>query len=358
MYLVVQTSKHDAGQLPDLAKVISKFGPYRGHKLIVAHGEGIEQQAAEFRKELENQFDEAVTELTLLQVTGWPLAPNRQARMIFELMQAKYNDQHWLLMEPDLIPVRQLWLQDIDSEYRKAGKLYMGAVVPTRIVKRLPDGQIERSTSGTHLVGAGAVFPPHAFARSVLMPNVDRQMPWSHLPLEPWDTRCRDEFSRSLHGTHLVAHHWGTVNYRRTGDQLVCDNDPKNPEGTDHSGVVSPSAAVVHGCKDGTLARLVLGGYQATETAPPPIPHHTEAAIESLANAELPKPVPADFTTYKIRKAILANDGANCSKIAEVTGLDEEKIKEFVRRPDSGLRLGPRGRIVIIVKSEFEKSVA
>jgi hypothetical protein len=69
-----------------------------------------------------------------------------------------------------------------------------------------------------------------------------------------------------LHATKFIHHHGRTHNYRREGDMIVCD-DKDMPDGISYNGPIPPEAVVVHGCKDGSLSRLLVS---PTPEANPP----------------------------------------------------------------------------------------
>lgn len=359
MNLVIPTSRFDTKLLPDLAKVIKKFGPYKGHNLIVVPTETAVQEANDFCASLASLFDSAVVEPVTLNVEGWPIAPNRMWREIAKLIQAKYADRPWFLMEPDVTPVAQGWLDTLATEYKHCGKLYMGCIVPTRHVRRLPDGTVERTTMGEHMVGGVAIYPPNALSLSTLAGTLDRQMIWArNTPLEPYDVRMRMEIVPHAAHSRSICHRWGTVNYRRNGDVVDCQPAPNNPPGTDHAGIVPDGTMVVHGCKDGSLAKLVLDGWTCStravkmDRAPEPPPTTTSDSAETTTVAvepePAPKPEPVNFEGYQIRKAALANPGCTAKSLAETLGMDEEKVKDFIRSSSSGFKLGPRGKVVAI----------
>ncbi len=357
MNLVIPTSRFDTKLLPDLAKVIKKFGPYKGHNLVVVPTETAVQEANDFCATIATMFDNATVEPVTLNIEGWPIAPNRMWREIALLMQRKYGQDHWFLMEPDVTPVADLWLQTLDTEYKKSGKPYLGCIVPTRHVRRLPDGRTERTTIGEHMVGGVAIYPPYAASKSVLITTLDRQMIWAREPLEPYDVRMRFEIVPHAKHSDAICHRWGTVNYAQDGDTVTCSPSPNNPEGTDHSGPIPAGTLVVHGCKDGSLAKLVLGGWTcpAAKAIKEKPAQQTTTTSDSAETTTItvepepqPKPEPVNFEGYQIRKAALAEPGCTAKNLAEKLGLDEEKVKEFIRSPSSGFKLGPRGKVVVI----------
>lgn len=359
MNLVIPTSRFDKHLLPDLSLVLKKFGPYRSHRLVVFATETATQEANAFVESLRPDFDAVATEHINLGIEGWPIAPNRMFRVMAETIIAKYNDAPWLLFEPDCTPLRDAWLQDFDLAYKKSGRDYFGCIVHTRVVKVNPDAG-GPPPNEQHLVGgAAAIYPANAAARSTVLQTLDRQMPWSRLPLEPYDVRMRYEIIPYAAHNDLIAHRWGTVNYHPTADGgFICENAPDNPPGTNHAFPVPSTAAVVHGCKDGSLARIILGTTEKMDRAPVKAPVQTEAPTQTIDSAETttvevtsaePAPAPKpeqSFIAFRVRKALATEPGLTAKVLAERLSIDENAIKEFVRSKDSGFKLGPRGKIL------------
>lgn len=368
--LAIPTSRFDSKLLPDLSKIIAKFGPYRGHRLILFPTEAVVQEANQFVSEVGGMFESSHVEPLSLGIEGWPIAPNRMFRMMAERIQAKYGDSPWLLFEPDCTPVKDGWLQDIELAYKKAGKPYFGCIVNTRMVK-VDNRTMESAPYEQHMVGgAAAIYPPNAAARSLLLPSLDRQMPWSPLPLEPYDVRIRYEVLPHAAHNDLIAHRWGTEKYTKLADGgYDCADCPDNPPGTSHAAPVPANVVVVHGCKDGSLAKLVLGSSTSAQVvkmdkaptpalAPAPTPAQTTVTSDSAETttltkdagakeeeAELKKPI-TTFNMFRIRKAIESSVGDTVATLAKALELPEEEVKAYVRNPDSGYKLGPRGKLV------------
>lgn len=305
MNLVIPCSKFDIETLPQLAQVFIKFGPYTGSKLVVCPTEGAEHAANEFRNSLIHHFDSVDVVPTPTGVTGWPRSPNIQARIIFGIMEQRYGNAPFYYFEPDNTPIRYGWLNVIKDAYRSANAPYMGVIRPTRVVRRNRLGDIERGFEGKHMVGTG-IYPPNAFSRSVVIHAIDRQMVWAQRePTLPWDIRCRDEIVPRAAHTDLIDHKWSTVNYRVEGDKIVCDPNPKNPEGTDHSGEVLETAVVVHGCKDGSLADLVLAdlipGEAKAGSITPPV-HITAPVVNTMPFFQREEPRTSDRTLPTVER--------------------------------------------------------
>lgn len=208
---------------------------------------------------------------------GWPHACNRHFASTVA-MSGKFGTP-WLFGEVDSSPIQENPLDKLETDYNLSGKMCMGTVVPTRWA----DGRIE----GDHLVGF-AIYPKDAFRLLTL---------YKFAPAQglPFDVYHRDELRPSRHNSPKMQHMWGTVNYRKEGSRIVCSPRPENPPGTDHSGAVWDEAVIVHGCKDGSLSRLICASPIVVKTEPEP------EVVETPA-----KPTTANFrmiqgdTNYKM----------------------------------------------------------
>lgn len=174
--------------------------------------------------------------------TGWPESANHlfYNGMLF-LVESHNDEEPYYWFEADNFPLLTGWWQMFQDEYAAVGKPYMGCVNVSRYYDRETGKEIE---DGQHMVGTGIYPARFAFLN-------DRV---HHLIRHPWDVYLGPEVVPQCHHTNLIAHRWGTCNYRMEADQLVCDN-------TDHAwhkyaAPVPSAAAVVHGSKDLSLYKL------------------------------------------------------------------------------------------------------
>ncbi len=72
----------------------------------------------------------------------------------------------------------------------------------------------------------------------------------------PFDILMAYETQKSLHDTKLIQHQLRTGNYHMDGDYIVGE-DQKKLLGVSYTGRVSEDAVVHHGCKDGSLSKLL-----------------------------------------------------------------------------------------------------
>jgi hypothetical protein len=112
---------------------------------------------------------------------------------------------------------------------------------------------------------------------------------------EPFDVFMRGWMRQAgWSETNLIGDRWNTQNYR---DGLICDPGPTEFKSRDHSKTDVSGACVIHGCKDGSLARLVLE-QGVVNIAPPvtmaPAPQPTAAPLRNFSTvaAGVPQPPP------------------------------------------------------------------
>lgn len=150
---------------------------------------------------------------------GWPESCNHLFYSAAAKMRRLGVPFMWL--EPDCVPLRETWLDEIEAEYKSCQMPYMGTIYdkPWR-----------------HLTGC-AVYPP----------NISQFNPISLFPQRnkkgafPWDVVDAPATIRYAHETKLICHEWGRD-----------DAPPSFPTLLDLERVPK-SAALFHRCKDGSL---------------------------------------------------------------------------------------------------------
>lgn len=173
---------------------------------------------------------------------GWPESANH---LFFGgatyLLESGNNEEPFYWFEADCFPVRPGWWSEFKAEYERAGKLYMGCINVSRFYDRETGKEIE---DGRHMVGTG-IYP-------------SRFLNWCgrihYLTRIPWDVHIGPEVAPQCQHTELIAHRWGTCNYRMEGGQLVCDDTKHNWH--KYAAPIPAAAAVIHGCKDSSLYAL------------------------------------------------------------------------------------------------------
>lgn len=329
MNLFIPVSTADAHLLPTMADVITHLGPNHGHSLFVVYEQEVSGTEVEgFCKKMQGLFDAVESIQVTTPRKGWPVGANQMFRETAKVAATK--GEAWYNFELDNTPTRSGWLTTLEKEYHREQKPFMGAVVPTRGFVQRGD-ELQPQTFGEHMVGTG-IFPPGFAAASVKLPYVDRRMMWGDI--EPYDIAIRFETTPFAHPTALIQHNLRTINYRKEGDQIVCDNDPKNSQS--HAKPVHPQAVVVHGCKDGSLAKLIIGGEDTSKlTAPKP---EVKAEVATTSAPEKPKSVePRSYAATRIHNLLKDGNARRVNKLATELEMDEAEVRKVIEHPSSGL---------------------
>lgn len=171
--------------------------------------------------------------------TGWPESANHLFLGGARFLEELYEPFYWF--EADNFPLYPQWWKQINQEYDLFDRPFMGVINVSRFFDENKN-VVER---GSHMVGTGIY--PMLFLQC-----------WSerihHLDRMPWDVYLGPEVVPHCHNTGLIAHRWGTCNYRMENGVLVCDNTPHGWH--PYAAPIPPGAAVIHGCKDFSLYNL------------------------------------------------------------------------------------------------------
>lgn len=183
---------------------------------------------------------------------GWPIACNNHWHFAVSWLDGQRNKDVWLWLELDTVPMKQGWIQQLMEKYTIGlgrGEIFMGVMNP------LAASGVEDEHG---LVMNGVAFYP---AMLSTFPNITPlftmmgRMGGMGIK-EPFDKYLRWQF-RKLGWNNVkpvISHHWKSKEYERKGDSIVYKKEDVPGEFT-----LSPDAILVHGCKDGSLHRLVAG---------------------------------------------------------------------------------------------------
>jgi hypothetical protein len=175
---------------------------------------------------------------------GWPISPNAMFREVAYYINGhpEFSQQPWYFFEPDNTPTRRGWLNEFVEEYNNSGKSFMGCVHAT-LYKNNDTGEIVETWP--HMVGTG-VYPGDFVRRSLLM----------RYPCDtPFDVYLQGEVIPDAHDiTGLLQHNWGTHSYSNNKGRIVCKAKALPNYFAKY---VKQKAAVVHGCKDSSLIKVL-----------------------------------------------------------------------------------------------------
>lgn len=230
---------------------------------------------------------------------GFPEAGNEMWKHAVEeiLKKAVKGDQMpFAYEEMDVTQCAPYAHDKLESDHALSGCLFTGTTTPNRIILEVDkDNKPVRSTTERFIenhpenvpfmVGSMAVYP-------VDIPTATQGV-WRNARFEAWDKMLRYYWHRSLHVSGLLQHNWRTVNYREKDGQIIFDNGPQNiKEGLDETKlhpVLSPHAVFHHGCKDGSLTKIIRSRCSALPEPPEPI----EQPKSPQRQPNLPQATPA-----------------------------------------------------------------
>lgn len=247
----------DKGQAKAVAEHIRDLGGVGSHQCLVVHPVGV--SADEVITPLREAF--ASVEVHQYSVAaprwpqgkfghlgGWPQRPNEmfQEAAITIQNDARFGDFLWF--EPDCVPTRASWLDEIESEYRACGKAILGVVVDTVAMDT-------RQRDGQHVVGV-AVYPK-AFAKICPLVRFASRMSVESVASgampRAFDALFGAYTARNCAETRLIQHFWRSGEFREEGGAIIAGKTVS--PGVEN--VVSPEAVILHGCKDGSLLEIV-----------------------------------------------------------------------------------------------------
>lgn len=260
MLIVIPVSVSDRNLIPSFLAAIERNGNIKNHDVVVLTTPSAAIEAGELAGEMAKHASSSkVVKMDIDPQGGWPTAPNLQFNYAVNWIASNAPQSHWYWMELDCTALKPGWADTLDLEYRESRKVFMGTVVPTIKIRNPNTPQAEAYQEGTHMVGTG-LYPP-------VMPQwcIFWRYPLSG---EPFDVLMQYETMKSLHDTNLIQHQLRTVNYRMDGDYIVGEDQAKLM-GQTFSGRLSEDAVVHHGCKDGSLSRLLGSMGKKKETKKP-----------------------------------------------------------------------------------------
>jgi hypothetical protein len=341
MILTIPVSSADYKLLPTLSKILAHFGPYAGYKVVVVPTIEVEQETKRFVAEITPLFSSVETHVVTLNITGWPLASGRHFREVANYVSGKYPHDAWYFFEVDNTPIAPDWLVKLDRAFLSSGKAFMGKVVPTRGWTWTQEGKRVPQMGEPHMVGTGIYHPSFA-KKSVKLQTVDRVMPWAE-GIEPFDLALRHEIVPFAHNTELIQHNWQTEKYRMEADKMVCGDTAFVTEGTSHAEPWDGESIVIHGCKDGSLANLILSGefkpkYGQLSLPVTPVFSQTLPGVDQASGE---KPPLLSFLAVRVKQAVdsAAPRKLKAKEIAEQVQSTTEEVVKAINEVGSGLKV-------------------
>lgn len=233
---VIPFCKHDYNLAKKLIEWIVELGGVSKHQCLLVVDCKVTFQQMEAMKALaERAFAgvEAITTPYSLPNESWPAGPN----WMFETA-LRHIKQHYAApffwCEPDCVPLKPTWLDELESEYHACGTLFMGSIVHSSGQPNVP---------GDHLTGV-AVYPhnAHDYLQGIYQGK------------EAFDMAMAPIVVPHTHHTNLHYHFWGQMKLPPTFKG--------NERNTLQMQKIPAEAVTYHRCKDGSLIDLLRANLQ------------------------------------------------------------------------------------------------
>ena len=233
MLVVVPVSSHDEPLIEDFCDIVRFFSLYKSHSLLVVHRPFDVKFGQTVFERLNRKFGEStIFEFPENGPIGWPSGPNHYWSETIKYLEAKKNKMPWFWMEMDTTPIENNWLDLLSKEYELCGKLCLGSLI------QLPEA------SCPHLDGV-AVYPPN-------LSKICNS--WKSISLGiAFDVWCREEIHKQPAQSKIIQQHFRSSDYMCRDFGLWAKSERMQNEG-----IIKKESMIVHGCIDGSLARLIL----------------------------------------------------------------------------------------------------
>ena len=240
MKIVIPVSAHDSKLINAFCDIVLFFSPYVNHELLVVVRPSDYKHGIEVFNRLSGKFlNPKIYIFDDDGPRGWPKGPNHYWRETVRYLDNTNNKLPWLWMEMDCTPVINGWIDKIENEYiAKANNGCLG-----NIQSLLTGDELQ------HMVGAG-VYPYDFGKRTKLWKSIDDDS-------LAFDVHCRAESLPMCKDSKTIGFHFRTRKYDCGAEGMRGVASTEQFIKYLFHRPVSKKTALVHGCNDGSLARLI-----------------------------------------------------------------------------------------------------
>ena len=249
--MIVAISYYDGDliQMRRWASHVAKLGSYKNHKIVIAPAHGVTTIGV--KDVLESCFGEVIVESCHHTQTGWPISCNLAFEQVAWLASQKLKS-YFLWMEPDAIPLKASWVDDIEEAYKVCQKPFMGDFVG--IAGIMPNGI-------DHMSGI-AVYPWNMPSLAPSIFNNERTA---------WDIASAKDVMSKMARTTLIQHDWvADPKWRRDVVTPDCVREGAVIYHPDKNGVLFNDGLVPNGTQGDPAAGAVLVDQKPHETKDKP----------------------------------------------------------------------------------------
>jgi hypothetical protein len=213
MLVVIAYFSGDRSQAVKLLDWMSEIGEYGNHDLLFVRDHRCEPIENPARFNLVNEI--VVKHDTF---NSWPQSANLMFEQAARYIEAGSKD-HWLWLEPDSVPMKTGWLDDIEKAWRACGKPFIG-------------DRVEVDGVPVHMSGVAGYPGAMSWHAGTALTAKDIA----------WDVQAAPQIVPKMHHTKLIEHSWEAPGKRRTFESI----EQVRRE-------IAPETVLFHSSKDGSL---------------------------------------------------------------------------------------------------------
>lgn len=249
MLLVLPFHSNDAKLALAQAKYLELVGPYKSHDLLIVAPNTCEDTASQILLAIGDQFAKTSTYFLTNHRDGWPIGPNMMFHSTMTHIWQNVDCECWYFYEPDNTPLKPNWINTLYDEYRRVQRPFLGFIHPTHW--RRANGEVY--DDGVHMTGS-SIYPKNAPKYSILYKTI----PHANIA---FDVYWQWDIIKYAAHTSLIHHEWRSWKYRLDKETGVIQGE-RTPDGKVIPEAIKPlsvSAVTHHGCKDGSLMKIMRG---------------------------------------------------------------------------------------------------
>ena len=257
MKLVIPVSKHDRHLIPDFLKCIEKFPIGSEHDLLIVGSKENEEHIVSFEKQIKHLFDTSEKHIIADTMFGWPMSCNIYFQQACAHLKQDEDTDAFFWFELDSVPLKENWLDLISFEYyadttravkeKRDPMIYLGA--KERVYEGKNGELLPESVAGHRMAQVG-VYSTEICHAPVLNSLSMTTRHWTHV--------IQWYVVNDMKDSPLIQNNWRTEKYRYQDGKLVCNSIANLAWDVHWNKPVSDDAIIVHGCKDGSLVKLLL----------------------------------------------------------------------------------------------------
>lgn len=253
----------DADHARRLLQWIVRLGPVKGHRCVLVSDAGCPWKLAlAVHQQARVAFPDGVVIIdNVKSVKGWPQGPN--SLFLAAANHCRFERLHpWLWLEPDAIPIKPDWADQLEAEYGKSGTPFVGAIIdaPSPGVSAVP-----RYLNGV------AMYPGNAL-----------EFGGFHQGPQAWDIESAERVLPQATNTPLIQCFWGEPGLPPTfvASSLEPNRMPRNAVTL---GRLRPEAVLFHRNQDCSLIRLLWD-----KSFPATLPEEPFVTVLPIHNGDAP----------------------------------------------------------------------